>query len=72
MTDDATMIAAEALAGEVAGSLGVPFGLAWDSLCGVPDNMLSLLDSPQGWTALAGFIAGDLGGDAPDYRPRVH
>jgi hypothetical protein len=68
----AETIAAEALASEVAGTLGVPFGLAWDCLCTVPDNMLGLLDSPQGWSALAGFIAGDLGACPSDYKPKVH
>ena len=50
----------------------MPVAMAWASLCSVPDNMLSLLDSPQGWTALAGFIACDLGIAAPDYCPKVH
>lgn len=60
------------LAREVAATLGVPLEDAWWSLCNVHDNMLALLDSPQGWSALAGYIACDLGLDAADYLPKVH
>jgi len=65
-------VSAMTLAEDVAGLLGVPAEVAWDALCTLPENMLGLLDSPQGWTALASFIACDLRMDAPDYRPRVH
>jgi hypothetical protein len=65
-------VSAMTLAEDVAGLLGVPSKAAWDALCILPENMLGLLDSLQGWTALASFIACDLRMDAPEYRPRVH
>ena len=65
-------VSAMTLAEDVAGLLGVSAEAAWDALCSVPENMLGLLDSPQGWSALASFIACDLRMAAPDYRPRVH
>lgn len=65
-------IAAWDLAAAVSDDLRMPIGLVWDALCTVPDNMLSLLDSPQGWTALAGYIAAELGCRPPSFMPAVH
>lgn len=65
-------VAACALAEEISGLLGVDSGLVWQALSTVPDNMLMLLDSPQGWTALAGFVSGELGVDGADLMPAVH
>lgn len=64
--------AAVTLAYQVADLINQPIDMVWWSLCNVPVNMLGLLDSPQGWTALAGYIACDLGEPALDYVPMVH
>lgn len=57
---------------DAAGHLGVASHDVWACLCSVPENLLSLLDTPQGWTMLAGFAAAELGVDAPDFMPAVH
>lgn len=38
----------------------------------IPENMLSLLDCPEGWSVLAEFVAADLGLSPVGYRPTVH
>ena len=68
----ARQVSAFALIDDLAAALGMPSKLVWQSLSTLPDNMLSLLDSPEGWTALAAFVACDLGVSAPDYLPAVH
>jgi hypothetical protein len=68
----ARQVCACTLIEEVAGQLGVEAMHVWGAMSTVPENMLSLLDSPQGWTALAGFAAAELGLAAPDFMPRVH
>ncbi|MAM39267.1 MAG: hypothetical protein CL949_12400 [Erythrobacter sp.] len=52
--------------------IGVSEVEAFDALTYVPDNLLHLLESPQGWSALAGFISADLGIVAPAFRPAIH
>lgn len=71
-TDIGSTASAVALAAELADLLGEPLNMTWWSLCNVPVNMTHLLDSPQGWSALAGYVACDLGAPDPEYRPRVH
>ena len=44
----------------------------FDCLCTVSDNMLSLLDTPEGWSALAGYVAAQLGMCSPHYCPTMH
>ena len=44
----------------------------FDVLGHVPDNMLELLKSPQGWTTLAGYVASDLGRPLPNYTPTLN
>jgi hypothetical protein len=68
----ARQVSACTLVDEVAGMLGVPASLVWDALSTMPENMLTLLDSPQGWTALAGYCAAEMGVPAPDLMLRVH
>jgi hypothetical protein len=41
-------------------------------LCTVPDNMLALLDSPEGWGTLAGYVAARFGMAPPAYQPTLH
>lgn len=60
------------LAHRTARMLGVTEGEAWEALTYVPDNLLHLLDSPQGWSALTGMIARDLGVAAVPFTPSVH
>ncbi len=69
---DAQLVASYALARQLSGHLGICEHDAWDSICTVPDNLLSLLLSPQGWTAIAGMVAADHGLIAPDFKPRLH
>ena len=39
---------------------------------GVNHLVLELLKSPQGWTALAGYVASDLGRPMPNYTPTLN
>jgi hypothetical protein len=64
--------AAIKLARDVAGLLDYPMDDVWWALCNVPVNMASLLDTPQGWSVLAAYLAGDLGMGTVDYLPSVH
>lgn len=68
----ARFVSAQALAADVAGELGEDQGKVWDSLTLIPDNMLSLLDHPQGWSALAAYLADDLRRAPTGYAPTVH
>lgn len=61
-----------ALAGQLAPVVNATAEEIYGVLGTIPDNMLELLKSPQGWTALAGYVAGDLGRRMPDYRPTLH
>lgn len=68
----ARQVSACALMDEIATLLDVDHGLVWQVLCTVPDNMLTLLDSPQGWGAISGYVSAELGIVCPDYMPAVH
>lgn len=72
VTDLGLYASASKLADDLAGLIGVTPVDAYEALRAVPDNMLSLLECPQGWTAIAGFVAADLGAPAPHYMPTVH
>ncbi|AHE52819.1 hypothetical protein [Sphingomonas sanxanigenens] len=63
---------AKGLSAEMAHHLCADFCDVWDSITTLPDNMLTLLHSPQGWTAIAGMIAFDLGAAAKPFVPTVH
>lgn len=63
---------AERLCAATCENLDLEFEEAWDALCCVPANMLCLLESPQGWSALADYIAAYLGTPAASYAPTVH
>jgi hypothetical protein len=45
---------------------------AWNRLCDLPDNLLGLLDFPEGWTALVAIIAQEAGLPSPHFVPSVH
>ena len=64
--------AAQTLSRDLAARLGITARSAFDVLCVMPDNILDLLASPEGWTVLADFIAGSLGLQRRDYAPTVH
>lgn len=68
----ARFVSAQVLAADVAGELGEDRESVWDSLTLIPDNMLSLLDHPQGWSALAAYLADDLRRAPTGYAPTVH
>jgi hypothetical protein len=44
----------------------------FDVLCHMPDAMLTLLATPQGWALLADYVARDLGAASLTFRPTVH
>lgn len=69
---EARCISARYLAHRVGSLLSVPEGEVWDALTFVPDNLLHLLDSPQGWSALSSMVAHDLGILAPAYAPSIN
>ncbi|MCT2559232.1 hypothetical protein N0B51_09570 [Tsuneonella sp. YG55] len=60
------------LSDQLAGVFAVSSGEVFDALCSIPDNMLVLLESPEGWTALAGYVATDFGVPIVTYRPTIH
>lgn len=64
--------AARELSRRVALMTGVTESEAFDALTYIPDNLLPLLHSPQGWSTLAGMMANDLGVIAPTFKPMVH
>jgi hypothetical protein len=65
-------VSAMALADEVGPMIGRLADDAYHSLLKIPDNLLPMLDSPQGWSALAAYVAGDLGVPHVDYFPTIH
>lgn len=65
-------MAALQLAYDLADEFGVPVGDVWYSLCNLPQNILTLLESPQGWSTLSAVVAFDMGLPATGYGPTVH
>lgn len=72
LAETARYHSAQRLAADVAGELGEDLERVWDRLTLIPDNMLSLLDHPQGWSALAAYLADDLRRAPTGYAPTVH
>jgi hypothetical protein len=72
LVDDFTFRGAQVLARDLADRLGVLEGDIFNALCTIPDNMLPLLRSPDGWAALASFIAADFGTALNNYTPSIH
>ena len=68
----AQFLSACQLSRELAPVLRLDDGRVFDVLTYVPDNMLSLLHSPEGWAALAEFVAAELGAPSPSYLPTRH
>lgn len=65
-------MAALQLAYDLADEFDAPVGDVWFSICNLPENILVLLNSPQGWSALSAVVAFDLGLPASGYGPTVH
>lgn len=72
LAETARYLSAQCLAADVSGEIGEDLERVWDSLTSVPDNMLSLLENPQGWSALAAYLAEDMGRVLHSYAPTVH
>ena len=74
MADQASarLSAAHALCRALSGHANIGAGEVFRALEGVPDNLLFLLDSPDGWTALAEYLGANLGKPSMQYRPTVH
>lgn len=71
-TVEAQVASARTLADALAAALHRPSAEVFEALTYVPDNMLMLLGSPEGWSALAQFVAADLGAPCLNYCPTVH
>ena len=69
---EAQAIAASTLSHDLARKSDMSVNQVWDCLTAVPDNMLALLHSPQGWTALASLVAADNGVPEPLLMPSIH
>ena len=72
LADLARFVSAQVLAADIAGELGEDQATVWNSLTLIPDNMLSLLDHPQGWSAMAAYLADELRRAPTGYSPTVH
>jgi len=70
--DLATYRSARALSADLAGAADLSADAAFEALTFLPENMLELLASPEGWSALAQYVAGELGLTPFGYRPTVH
>jgi hypothetical protein len=69
---EAQAVAASSLSHALARVSDMSVNQVWDCLTSVPDNMLALLHSPQGWTALASLVAADNGLPEPLLMPSIH
>ncbi|GAA5049784.1 hypothetical protein GCM10023208_08240 [Erythrobacter westpacificensis] len=72
LVDDFTFRGAQVLARDLAERLGVLEGDVFNALCTIPDSMLPLLRSPDGWAVLASFIAADFGTALNSFAPSIH
>ncbi len=69
---DAQLIAARTLCAQIAPALGIETSAAFKEISFVPDNLLTLLHSPEGWGALVDYVAQSLGKPPPNYKATVH
>ncbi len=58
--EQALVSAGSRLATEITESFNADFNDVWRVLTHLPDGFLSLLESPEGWTALSALVANDL------------
>ena len=71
LAEQAQHLVAEELARQVAPTLDRSPAVVFGALCQVPENLLILLHSPQGWTVLCGYLATALDSDL-SFIPTVH
>ena len=57
---------------QIAPLIGATETEVWQALCTVPEPMLDFLQTPEGWSALARYIAADFDGPALNYMPTRH
>lgn len=68
-----TWLSARELAAKLTDHFSLDFETVWTGLGYVPNEILPLLASPSGWTALADRVASDLGAkNFPLFIPVVH
>lgn len=72
LTPDPLMHTAAQFARAMAFAGSLSFDEIWDVLITVPDNMLSGLNSPEGWAALSAYVGQSCGIIEPVYIPSVH
>ena len=60
------------LSDDLAPLLGKRSDEVFDVLGSMPNEMLSLLATPQGWSTLATYVAGRFDLPAPAYAPKLH
>lgn len=60
------------LSDDLAPLLGKHSDEVFEVLGTMPNEMLSLLATPQGWTTLAIYVAGRFNLPAPAYAPKIH
>lgn len=68
----ARQVAACTLVAHLNTRMGVGLDAIWGAMSVIPYNLQSLLDTPQGWSAIGEVVAGALGEPSPGYRPSVH
>ena len=71
-SSSAEFISARQLSAELSPRIGADFEQIFDALTFIPENMLSLLETPDGWAMLGQFVAGELDCSAPSYFPTSH
>lgn len=69
---EAMQYAGECLAAQIALSSHFAFADVWDVLTHLPDGYLSLLESPEGWSAISAIIAAELGVSSVPVIPVIH
>jgi hypothetical protein len=69
---DAVVVSAGALAAAVSRSADVPYADAWDHMLSIPDNLLHLFATPEGWATIGAHVAIQCGRGPVVVRPSVH
>lgn len=65
-------VSARTLADNLAALCCTSSSFVLKALNGLPKNLLVLLQSPEGWTALSGYVSADLDCGPVAYAPTVH
>lgn len=72
LDEQAMFASAYALARQLAPILRVGEADIFQALGYVPDNMLGLLRTPEGWAALAAIVAADFGVPTVTFEPTIN